>query len=729
MLTSNYSKMKIYLTLFFGLSTYLLGNCMTVNFNKETGNICSGDTLIFDVIIKANKSNYIWKLTNLYTGTVSTVGGNSGTLILNGSLPETANGSYGTIIQVALQADSSNNTKVFYTSKFILVIPTPRLNLGAIKFVCPGSGVLIDNIVSPGTYVGVTYRYEWYLVPNTIISTDTAFYAFSGGKYFVKITEYLEICSAMMSVVVDPKPKPIVSLISNSGSPVRCADKPLILEVPTSTGSNSFTNLIFSGPNRTLTAFNKISIEPTTSVTYKAVATNSFGCKDSSSLNISINPPLTITSGVTNATLCKFTTLPVNAIASGGSVTGMGYTYSWLPTIGLSNPNIPNPSISPQLYDGINYTVTGTDAAKCTAKTTVLIKKARLELSLANFTKDTLAVCSGSVLDIIVTRKWGQPNFTFTGTSVGTPLIKITDTTYTTSKVTQNSKILIQVKDDNNCIDKDSLIVNIIPSPVPNIGNRNKTVCINNSLSINITPTITGSYTYKWSPNINISNSEISNPIFKPASSTTQTIYNVTIIDNMSQCITKDSLIIDTKESPKFKIKLLNEKAFVETQLTLISETDEKNINYNWRVPGKVPNTFNSETISLQFDTAKVYEIILIGNNTAGCIKSDTLKLRVRRNSIVTPYIPNIFIPTSSDTKNNSFRLFDDTKELDEMNFSVKIFNISGQVVYQTESYNEMTTVGWKGDGYSTGVYTYLIKGIKVDDTEFIAKGGVTLLR
>ncbi len=98
-----------------------------------------------------------------------------------------------------------------------------------------------------------------------------------------------------------------------------------------------------SNPN----VFNPVITFSTDTVTYVVTVTDNIGCQDSDTVTV-WQEPLPDAQAGPDTTICAGET--VQLTSSGGQ------TYSWLPTAGLNNPNIPNPTATPLATT--TYTVT-----------------------------------------------------------------------------------------------------------------------------------------------------------------------------------------------------------------------------------------------------------------------------------------------------------------------------------------------------------------------------------
>lgn len=95
-------------------------------------------------------------------------------------------------------------------------------------------------------------------------------------------------------------------------------------------------------PNNTVTQ----TVELTTSVQFTFTATNTQGdCIDSDNVTINVNgSQMTAFITTDNSIICDTESSHLNVNVTGGT---SSYSYSWSPTTGLDNPNIPNPIFTP----------------------------------------------------------------------------------------------------------------------------------------------------------------------------------------------------------------------------------------------------------------------------------------------------------------------------------------------------------------------------------------------
>ncbi|MBB2144255.1 T9SS type B sorting domain-containing protein [Pedobacter sp. LMG 31464] len=176
-------------------------------------------------------------------------------------------------------------------------------------------------------------------------------------KYQVLVSESGNINSTSCRVISTPitinvndKPNPIAS---NSGA--ACVGSDIQLNV------NQGVSFSWTGPNGFTSPFqNPIipNVSTNSSGTYTVTVFNASGCSNTSQTQVQVLPQVIANTNIATATICENES--VELIASGGS------TYTWLPTEGLSNPNIATPFATPK--QTTTYTVKVSNGTCSTTK-------------------------------------------------------------------------------------------------------------------------------------------------------------------------------------------------------------------------------------------------------------------------------------------------------------------------------------------------------------------------
>lgn len=120
------------------------------------------------------------------------------------------------------------------------------------------------------------------------------------------------------------------------------------------------------------------------------------GCEELFFYSVEVPEPPAITLTPGNTSICRYESIQLNASAS---PTTALYSYSWSPTIGLSNPSIPNPTASP--LETTTYTVTVTTPTGCAvsaASLTIQVNNGRITRYEAS--PDVAQSCEGQNVEM-----------------------------------------------------------------------------------------------------------------------------------------------------------------------------------------------------------------------------------------------------------------------------------------------------------------------------------------
>ncbi len=227
--------------------------------------------------------------------------------------------------------------------------------------------------------------------------------------------------------------------------------------------------------------------------TIKLIASTIFGCKDSTTINVTVNPTFTLLKSL-DARIClgQNTNLAVSGAA----------TYSWSPSNGLSCNNCPNPIATPTTTT--KYIVTATSASGC-------IKKDSIEVEVVqpfniNVTPALDTICAGETVQLTATNgtlyTW-QPNlFILPNATVPNPVVApLTTTTY-----------MVVSNDIYNCFTDTGYSKIVVGQPAGiNLG-PDKTVTT--GTTIQLQPVLTNGpfNNFMWSPITNLSCTNCPNP-------------------------------------------------------------------------------------------------------------------------------------------------------------------------------------------------------------------------
>jgi gliding motility-associated-like protein len=238
------------------------------------------------------------------------------------------------------------------------------------------------------------------------------------------------------------------------------------------------------------------------SYTYTVLGTDNNGCENTDDMVLTANALPVVNAG-SDVTICFDDLTLMNATGA--------LTYSWSPTIGLSNPIIASPYASPPTTT--TYVVTGINGNGCEDYDTVTV----FVNPLPNVDAGTdVAICFGDTTLLQATGAGAA------GTYLWSPTSSLTcascDATDAYPAATQ--VYVVTGTDVNGCKNTSSVTVTVNPLPPVNAGpdfTIYKGVCI--------AMPGTGALTYVWTPSTYLSDPNIPTPMLCPTSIDTVTYY------------------------------------------------------------------------------------------------------------------------------------------------------------------------------------------------------------
>ncbi len=229
----------------------------------------------------------------------------------------------------------------FYDTLSVSVNPNPA------SFCLSDGGLLLTSNVANGV---PPYTYEWYSGPNgtgVLLSTAENLYVSSSGTYSLVVNDSIsyQCGNKTVNVVVNAYPNPLISFTPNS--PYVCRENSVEI---TASGALTYNWSPPDGLSSTTGA--TVTASPDVSTTYTVTGTDINGCTNTANIFVEVcDAPAISTNG--GGDICIGQSLQLSA--SGAMF------YSWTPTEGLNDPNIPNPIATPN--STTQYVVTGLDVS------------------------------------------------------------------------------------------------------------------------------------------------------------------------------------------------------------------------------------------------------------------------------------------------------------------------------------------------------------------------------
>ncbi len=260
---------------------------------------------------------------------------------------------------------------------------------------------------------------------------------------------------------------------------------------------------------------------PSSTTLYTLTVTDDEGASDNDTVSIIVVPRLVVEAG-TDTTIALGNTLTLEGSASGGQPP---YSYSWWPTTGLNDPNIAQPTASPDTTT--TYTLTVTDLSDQTNTETVTVTIAPELVAEAGPAK-VIITGNSATLDGFASGGLTPYSYSWSpATDLNDPAAaRPTASPFATTIYT------LTVTDGLGQSDTDVVTV-IVTSVLMAEAGPNKTIIGGDSTML--VGSASGGmepFTYYWSPGIGLDNPSLAHP---NASSTSTTTYTLTVTDSLTQ--------------------------------------------------------------------------------------------------------------------------------------------------------------------------------------------------
>jgi len=337
---------------------------------------------------------------------------------------------------------------------------------------------------------------------------------------------------------------------------------------------------------------------PIVNTTYVLTVTDTNGCENADTVNVTINTPPVVDAG-NDTNICTG-----SSVIIGGNPTtpSSASTYSWTPAGTLNSTTIANPAATPTVSP-TTYYVTVTDSVGCTNIDSVTITLNPLPTITAS--NDT-TICDGACAQLNAS---GGTSYTWSPTTgLSNPNIA-----NPTACPTVTTTYVVTGTDANNCTNTDTVVVTVSPLPTANAGN-DTTICIGDSVQLNAT----GGTSYTWTPSGSLTNPNIANPIAFPNTTTT---YVVTVTDGLG-CIDTDTVIVTVASLPV--ITITNDTTICDGACVQLNATG--GTSYSWSPTTGLSNPNIANPIVCP--TVNTTYVVTV-SNAANCTATDSVIITI----------------------------------------------------------------------------------------------------
>lgn len=391
------------------------------------------------------------------------------------------------------------------TGSYDCTIGTAKMTFNATSGTGPFTLYISDGTTTK-TFIGIQSGVPFTLIPS---STTTTRYVLTGIKD-------ANLCSAVTqsdaTLIIGTAP----IAITTSGNISICKLDSVQLSASGGVSYHWSPSAGLSNP-----AISNPKASPLTTTTYKVVATNAAGCKDSSTLTVTVKPLPTITVAPATASFCSGDS--VQLVANGGAI------YQWTPAAGLSRPDIANPKAAPSSTTTYRLDVVTSEGCRRSLYQTVT-KKTSPVISLTT----PSAICPGDSVQLQasggVGYKW-SPADGLNTTGIANPIASPTRTTI----------YKVVVSNTEGCIDSVTTIVSLKPKPIVSVAPI-AAICKGDTAQLSAT----GGASYQWSPATALDNATLSTPKAAPVVTTTYMV----LATGINGCVDSSNAVVVVNQPP-----------------------------------------------------------------------------------------------------------------------------------------------------------------------------------
>lgn len=384
-----------------------------------------------------------------------------------------------------------------------------------------------------------------------------------------------------------------------------------------------------------------------------------------------------ITDAGNDVSICAGGSIQLNANATGAT------SYSWTPTTGLNDNNVPSPIANPTTTT--TYIVSATNALGCTDYDTVVVNVNPLPSNTITANGPT-SFCAG---DSVILTAANLGSYTWSPNNDTTQSIMV-DSSGTYS---------VTIIDSNTCTNTGSQVITV--NTLPNVSaGSNATVCNGDSIQL----LASGAATYLWDTQATLTDSTIANPLAFPNIPTNYWV----IGEDANGCKNTDTVLIAVSVSP---IAIMSNTSINDSldlglvnggDIQFFSNLSSNVISYDWDYGDGGSNLIDANPI-YTYTGAGVFTVTFIATN-GNC--SDTAY-----NDITVIQA----ISVKEDVFSKTINLYPNpAKDIITLNFNdvtakgakFRVYNTIGELVFEfTQNINSNSSVKINTSSFDNGIY------------------------
>lgn len=397
------------------------------------------------------------------------------------------------------------------------------------------------------------------------------------------------------------------------------------------------------------------------------------------SVNLKINDIAPVTAVASDQDLiCPGEPVELVPVVTGG----VGpYTYTW--STGETTSSIYVSPISTTTY---TFSVTDNCLQQTATATIVVTIPVYEPLSLVG-SADITEICPYITKDLSVTVSGGAGLYSYQWSDPNGNL-----GTGTTQSVTPSQSTVYQVVVEDQCGNKDSILINytITSPPLILTMSPSQLICPGDSALVSVTATGGyGQYYYSW-PSLGATSSQV---WVHPLNTTNYTV----VVSDECQTFTVEGIATVEVIRPNANFIIVSDILFEDLPITFQNLTSG-GVSYEW--------TFGDGNGSTQvhpnntYDEPGTYLVTLIATNELGC--KDTVVKPISIQEEYWVYVPNTFTP-DNNRFNNTFSI----STINIKWIDLKIYNRWGELIYQTHDVDFEWDGTYKGKDVMDGIYVW----------------------
>lgn len=382
----------------------------------------------------------------------------------------------------------------------LTVATLPIADAGPDDTVCVGSCVQIGGASSTGPSI----NYSWS--PTTGLSDPSI--AQPTACPSVTTTYFLLVDSAgmcprldSMTLVVNDTP---TVQVTAAPDPI-CAGQSSTLDASPSGGTPAYTYAWSSGGNG-----QQEVVSPLGTSTFTVTVTDANNCMGTGSATVTVNVADSIGINVPDTFVCNNGSIDITGTFQTGGID----TWSWTPTTGVSDPSIPNPTITPT--SSTTYFLSGSNSSTgCGYTDSIRIDVFQL---VVNHWSDT-TICLGDSLDFNIQPQGGSGNYSYLWMSSTSPVTNDTIANPSAGPQATGTYAVIVTDQTTDC--SVTFTINVTVSQLQ-VTATPQVETINPGQRVQLEAF--GAMFYSWAPDTAINCTSCQNPVVKPEMSITYTV-------------------------------------------------------------------------------------------------------------------------------------------------------------------------------------------------------------